>query len=60
MRRRNHDHGSGQNHWTAAIPTRDTKVVGVTHLTGSRRQGMCRCRRHGGHHEQHEVLRRVR
>ena len=33
---------------------RDVRVVGVTHLTGSRRQGMCRCRRHGGHHGRHE------
>ena len=33
---------------------RDVRVVGVTHLTGSRRQGMCRCRRHVGHDERHE------
>ena len=31
----------------------------MTHLTGSRRQGMCRCRHHGGHHERHELLQQL-
>ena len=48
--------------WSEPLDGRDRciKVVGVMHLTTYWRQGMCRCRRHGGHDEQHEVLRRVR
>ena len=42
--------------WSEPLDGRDRciKVVGVMHLTTYWRQGMCRCRRHGGHHGRHE------
>ena len=42
--------------WSEPLDGRDRciKVVGVMHLMASRRQGMCRCRRHVGHDERHE------